>query len=88
MREIVATKNFVVMELKIILKSRIALPENASPIDGVSMMEVIRVGPKCRYIKVGDAIVVDPQAVIKFKHGDTDYFVTNEDNVGAVLREL
>jgi len=87
MRQIIPTKDFIVMELRSKDTGTIVLPENYDKLRMLQYFRVILTGPKCDEVKIGDAIVVDPQAVIKFKKDDQEYFLTREENVGAVIRE-
>jgi co-chaperonin GroES (HSP10) len=87
MRQIIPTKDFIVMEVRHKETNRIVLPEEYDKLKMMHQFEVVLAGPKCVEVKVGDAIVVDPMAVIKFDHNHCDYFLTREENVGAVIRE-
>ncbi len=87
-RKIIPTKDFIVMELRHKENDKIVLPDNYDKLRMLQYFSVILVGPKCDEVKVGDSIVVDPQAVIRFQKDGQDYFLTREENVGAVIREV
>jgi co-chaperonin GroES (HSP10) len=86
-RQIVPMRDFMIMVLKNKETARIVLPENLSPESGMGMLEIIMIGPKCVDVKIGDCVVISPDAMIKFKHDDAWYYVTKEENVTAVLRK-
>ena len=86
-REIIPTKDFIVMEIRHKETNKIIMPDNYDKLRMLNHFVVIITGPKCVEVKVGDAIVADPQAIVKFQHNRQDYFITREENVGAVIRE-
>jgi co-chaperonin GroES (HSP10) len=85
--EIIPVKNFIILELPQNAASKIIHPENVK--DGVVEIVdliVVRKGPLCKKIKIGDKIVVDCQAIVPFKIDNKKYFLTREDNVGCIIR--
>jgi len=87
MRTIMPIRNFVVMELINRETCKIVLPENYDKLKMISRFVIKFIGPKCVEAKIGDGVVVAPEAIVKFQHNGQDYFLTREDNIGAVLRE-
>lgn len=88
MREIIPTKDFIVMQLKHDVTSKIILPDEYDKMQMVSRFTIMKAGPQCKEIKVGDGVVVAPEAVVKFQFNGQDYFLSREENVGAVIREM
>ena len=87
MRNVLPLKDFVVMELKNRETAKIILPENYDKMKFISRFVIKYVGPDCIEVKLGDGVVVAPEAIVKFQHNQQDYFLTREENIGAVLRE-
>ena len=48
---------------------------------------VLLVGPDCKSVKPGDRLIVNPEAVVRFKHEDKWYWLTREEAVGCIRRE-
>ena len=88
MREIIATKDFVVMEVRHKDTNRIVLPEDYDNTKFQHLFEVVYIGPECVEIEIGDGVVAAPEAIVKFQHNNQDYFLSREENVGAVIREM
>lgn len=88
MREIIPTKDFIVMQVKHKDTGKIILPDNYDQAKLTSQFEIVYKGPTCKDVKVGDGVVVAPEAIIKFPFNGQDYFLSREENVGAVLREM
>jgi len=87
MRTIIPIKDFVVMEYINKETNRIVLPENYDKLKMISRFVIKFIGPECVDAQIGDGVIVAPEAIIKFQHEGQDYFLTREDNIGAVLRE-
>ena len=87
MRTVTPLKDFVVMEVINRETSKIVLPENYDKLKMISRFVIKFIGPECVEVEIGDGVVVAPEAIVKFQHNGQDYFMTREENVGAVLRE-
>ena len=76
------------MEWREVETNRIVLPEEHDKTKFPSQFIIKYLGPQCKEVRVGDGVVVSPEAIVKFPHGGRDYFLTREENVGAVIREM
>lgn len=88
MKQIMPLSDYVVMQLRDRKDVSIILPENISPADDErNEFIVLYKGPECKWLEIGDGVVVNPKAVILFKYAGIEYYMTREQLVGCALRE-
>jgi len=88
MPEMLAIKDFIILRLPDNINSKLIIPDiakNTKLVEGTSLL-VIKIGKKCIDVKVGDRLIVDPQAIVPFAFEKKQYFLTREENVGAIIR--
>jgi hypothetical protein len=89
MRDILPQKDFIIMELQQVTSTRLVLPETMDKMrDPTHEFRITIKGPTCKFVKVGDGVVVPGEAVVKFAHNGKDLYLTREKNIGAAIREM
>ena len=79
-------KDFILLELPIDEEARIiTLGDKTKGIDVTSLL-VLKVGKECKYVKAGDKVVTDVNAIAPVKIEGKQYFITKEFNVGCIIR--
>jgi len=88
MRELIPIRDYIVIEYKPKEGSLVILP-SAEKVDDRDQDNyvVLFCGPDCKSVKPGDRLVINPEAVVRFKHEDKWYWLTREEAVGCIKRE-
>lgn len=86
-RTITPIKDFILLELPIDEEARIITLDkgNVKQIDVTSLV-VLKVGKDCKFVKEGDKVVTDINAIAPVKVDGKQYFITKEFNVGCIIR--
>lgn len=80
------TKDFIVLELPYVRKPLIVKPDNIDPMNTISDLVVCKLGPDVKNVKLGDSLIVAPEAILPCTVNKKKYFLTREENVCAIIR--
>jgi co-chaperonin GroES (HSP10) len=86
-RQLIPIKDYIILEMITIKASGIILPQMDKPTD-VTEFKVFAIGKNVKEVAVGDIVVCNPDGVLVFSEGTKKYYLTREDAVGLVKREV